>query len=81
MRIVDFTHSWRDGRAFNALIHSQRPDLFDFNKILNQDNITNLEHAFDQADRNMGIAKLLDAEGSDERDCEFNQSNTNSVDV
>jgi spectrin beta len=65
VRVVDFTHSWRDGRAFNALIHSQRPDLFDFNSLRPNDNQHNLNHAFEQADRNMGIAKILDAEDID----------------
>lgn len=63
MRIVDFTHSWRDGKAFNALIHSQRPDLFDYNQILAiTNNQYSLNHAFEQAEI-LGIAKLLDAEG------------------
>lgn len=66
VRIVDFTQSWRDGRAFNALIHSQRPDMFDFSQVVStRDNLDNLEHAFEHAERHFGIAKLLDAEDID----------------
>lgn len=65
VRIVDFTQSWRDGRAFNALIHSQRPEMFDYNRVMQLGNIDNLNNAFDQAERHFGIAKLLDAEDID----------------
>lgn len=65
VRITDFTQSWRDGRAFNALVHSQRPEIFDFNRVNKHDNLDNLEHAFDQAEKNFGIAQLLDAEDID----------------
>jgi spectrin beta len=65
IRISDFSNSWRDGLAFNALIHSQRPDLFDFESLNPEYSSYNLNHAFEMAQRHLGISKLLDAEDID----------------
>lgn len=62
VNIVDFTNSWRSGFGFNALIHSHRPDLFDYSSLQPGRNIENLNHAFDVAERDLGILRLLDAE-------------------
>ena len=63
MDIQDFTKSWSDGLAFNALIHRYRPSLFDFNELLYNSPEKNLEHAFRIAHKHLKIERLLDVEG------------------
>lgn len=65
VNITDFTGSWRSGMGFNALIHAHRPDLFDYNSLQPQKHIENLNHAFDIANNELGIPRLLDAEDID----------------
>ncbi|XP_077199076.1 dystrophin isoform X9 [Paroedura picta] len=63
VNVINFTNSWSDGLAFNALIHSHRPDLFDWdNVVCQQSAIQRLDHAFNIAKRHLGIEKLLDPE-------------------
>ena len=59
----NFHTSWRDGLAFNALIHAHVPELINYHKLKPEEHITNLNNAFDVAEGKLGIAKLLDAEG------------------
>ncbi|RNA37482.1 spectrin beta non-erythrocytic 1 isoform X2, partial [Brachionus plicatilis] len=65
VKIIDFSNSWRNGLAFNALIHSQRPDLVDFNSLHPNDSFNNLNNAFELAQKHLAIAKLLDPEDID----------------
>ncbi|MGH0139504.1 UNVERIFIED_CONTAM: hypothetical protein FKN15_049170 [Acipenser sinensis] len=63
VNVVNFTNSWSDGLAFNALIHSHRPDLFEWSSVLKyQSAIEKLDHAFSTAKQHLGIEKLLDPE-------------------
>ena len=70
--VKDFTKSWRDGLAFNAIIHKHRPYLFDYEQFYNQylsmpDKKQawefSLEHAFNLAQKKLQIERLLDVEG------------------
>ncbi|KAM3935036.1 dystrophin isoform 6-T6 [Leptodactylus fuscus] len=61
VNVINFTSSWSDGLAFNALIHSHRPDLFEWNNVLSQQSaVQRLDHAFNTAQQHLGIANLLD---------------------
>uniref|UniRef100_A0A4W3IX27 Calponin-homology (CH) domain-containing protein n=1 Tax=Callorhinchus milii TaxID=7868 RepID=A0A4W3IX27_CALMI len=63
VNVVNFTSSWSNGLAFNALIHSHRPDLFDWKNVAQQQSVTErLDHAFTVAKEHLGIDKLLDPE-------------------
>ncbi|XP_049691265.1 dystrophin isoform X8 [Accipiter gentilis] len=63
VNVINFTSSWSDGLAFNALLHSHRPDLFDWNAVVSQQSpVQRLDHAFNIARQHLGIEKLLDPE-------------------
>ncbi|XP_042667030.1 dystrophin isoform X5 [Centrocercus urophasianus] len=63
VNVINFTSSWSDGLAFNALLHSHRPDLFDWNAVASQQSpVKRLDHAFNIARQHLGIEKLLDPE-------------------
>ncbi|KAJ8253066.1 hypothetical protein GJAV_G00208740 [Gymnothorax javanicus] len=62
VNVVNFSSSWSDGLAFNALIHSHRPELFEWRRVENQTDIERLDHAFSIAKQQLGIEQLLDPE-------------------
>lgn len=59
----DFTGSWRDGLAFSALIHRNRPDLLDWRKARSARPRERLETAFHVVEKEYGVTRLLDPEG------------------
>lgn len=62
VNVRNFTTSWRDGLAFNALIHKHRPDLIDYNTLAKSNPTHNLNNAFNTAEEKLGLTRLLDAE-------------------
>uniref|UniRef100_A0A3Q3EFJ0 Dystrophin n=2 Tax=Kryptolebias marmoratus TaxID=37003 RepID=A0A3Q3EFJ0_KRYMA len=63
VNVVNFSGSWNDGLAFNALIHSHRPELFDWSSVEKKTSaMERLEHAFSKAEQHLGIERLLDPE-------------------
>lgn len=56
--------SWRDGLAFNALIHKHRADLIDYDNLQKSNALFNLRNAFETAEQQLGLMKFLDPEGS-----------------
>uniref|UniRef100_A0A7M4F6G7 Spectrin beta chain n=1 Tax=Crocodylus porosus TaxID=8502 RepID=A0A7M4F6G7_CROPO len=62
VNVHNFTTSWRDGLAFNAIIHKHRPDLIDIETLRKCNAHYNLQNAFNVAERELGLTKLLDPE-------------------
>ncbi|KAK2570584.1 Dystrophin [Acropora cervicornis] len=62
VEVRNFTTSWRDGLAFNALIHRYRPHLFDYSDQLEKKPVECCEHAFTVAEQYLDVERLLDPE-------------------
>ncbi|XP_019509286.1 PREDICTED: utrophin [Hipposideros armiger] len=62
VNVLNFTTSWTDGLAFNAVLHRHKPDLFSWDRVVKMSPIERLEHAFSKAQNYLGIEKLLDPE-------------------
>uniref|UniRef100_A0A8C1R2B8 Spectrin beta chain n=1 Tax=Cyprinus carpio TaxID=7962 RepID=A0A8C1R2B8_CYPCA len=62
VNVHNFTTSWRDGLAFNAIVHKHRPDLIDFDNLKRSNAHYNLQNAFNVAEKELGLTKLLDPE-------------------
>uniref|UniRef100_A0A803XVI5 Utrophin n=1 Tax=Meleagris gallopavo TaxID=9103 RepID=A0A803XVI5_MELGA len=62
VNVLNFTTSWADGLAFNAVIHRHKPEFFSWDKVIMMSPIERLEHAFSIAKNHLGIEKLLDPE-------------------
>lgn len=58
----DFGPSWRDGLAFLAIVDAIKKGLIDLALLRRATNRDRLETAFDVAERELGIARLLDPE-------------------
>uniref|UniRef100_A0A8C3TBK2 Utrophin n=1 Tax=Chelydra serpentina TaxID=8475 RepID=A0A8C3TBK2_CHESE len=62
VNVLNFTTSWSDGLAFNAVIHRHKPELFSWDKVTKLTPTERLELAFTIAKNHLGIEKLLDPE-------------------
>ncbi|XP_014118911.1 PREDICTED: utrophin isoform X4 [Pseudopodoces humilis] len=62
VNVLNFTTSWADGLAFNAVIHRHKPELFSWDKVTKMSPGERLENAFNIAKNHLGIEKLLDPE-------------------
>ncbi|KFP32206.1 Utrophin, partial [Colius striatus] len=62
VNVLNFTTSWTDGLAFNAVIHRHKPELFSWDKVIKMSPVERLEHAFSVAKNHLSIEKLLDPE-------------------
>ncbi|CAH2077111.1 unnamed protein product, partial [Iphiclides podalirius] len=65
IQVADFGPSWRDGVAFLAIIDAIKANLINLAEMKRKTNRQRLEHAFDVAETELGIARLLDAEDVD----------------
>uniref|UniRef100_A0A7E4VAI7 Glycine--tRNA ligase n=1 Tax=Panagrellus redivivus TaxID=6233 RepID=A0A7E4VAI7_PANRE len=65
--VNNFHNSWRDGLAFNAILHRYRPNLINWNQVSDKNTSAHerLRTAFDAADNEFGVSKLLDPEDVD----------------
>ena len=62
VNIRNFTTSWKDGLAFNAIIHKHRPELIQYERLSKSNAMHNLNNAFNVAEKELGLVKLLDVE-------------------
>ncbi|TGZ63077.1 hypothetical protein CRM22_007109 [Opisthorchis felineus] len=60
VNVRNFTTSWRDGLAFNALIHKHRPDLINYAALSKAEPMKNLTNAFSVAEERLHLTPLLD---------------------
>ena len=49
-----FYFSWRDGLAFNAIIHKHRQDLIQYERLSKSNAMYNLNNAFEVAEKELG---------------------------
>lgn len=65
IEVKDFGASWRDGIAFLAIIDAIKANLINLAELRKESNRTRLETAFDVAEKDLGITRLLDPEDVD----------------
>ncbi|KAF5292004.1 hypothetical protein FQA39_LY14121 [Lamprigera yunnana] len=65
IEIRDFGASWRDGIGFLAIIDAIKANLINLTELRQESNKVRLETAFDVAEKDLGITKLLDPEDVD----------------
>ncbi|KAJ8009626.1 hypothetical protein DPEC_G00090860 [Dallia pectoralis] len=62
VNVLNFTTSWADGLAFNAILHFFRPDAMSWDRVLSLNVVDRLDHAFTVAKDQLAIERLLDPE-------------------
>ncbi|XP_036405423.1 utrophin isoform X2 [Megalops cyprinoides] len=62
VNVLNFTTSWADGLAFNAVLHRFKPNTFSWEKVVGLTPVERLEHAFTVAKDQLAIERLLDPE-------------------
>ncbi|KAI1897629.1 hypothetical protein AGOR_G00085230 [Albula goreensis] len=62
VNVLNFTTSWADGLAFNAILHRFKPKAFSWEKVQSLTPVERLEHAFTVAKDQLAIERLLDPE-------------------
>ncbi|VDO60211.1 unnamed protein product [Heligmosomoides polygyrus] len=62
--VFDFTSSWRDGYAFNCLLHNFDDKLVDLTKIAQSTAMERIENAFATAQQKFKVARLLQVKGT-----------------
>jgi dystonin len=65
VQINDFTTSWRDGMAFSAVVHRNRPDLVDWRNIHEIKSLERLERVFNTMEKEYNVNRLLDPQDVD----------------
>ncbi|KAF5308513.1 hypothetical protein FQR65_LT06178 [Abscondita terminalis] len=65
IEVRDFGASWRDGIAFLAIIDAIKANLINLADLRKESNRVRLATAFDVAEKDLGISKLLDPEDVD----------------
>uniref|UniRef100_A0A8C1QGG0 Utrophin n=1 Tax=Cyprinus carpio TaxID=7962 RepID=A0A8C1QGG0_CYPCA len=62
VNVLNFTTSWADGLAFNAILHHFRPQGFSWEEVVHLSPVERLDHAFTFAKDQLNIERLLDPE-------------------
>uniref|UniRef100_A0A8C7HQW0 Utrophin n=1 Tax=Oncorhynchus kisutch TaxID=8019 RepID=A0A8C7HQW0_ONCKI len=62
VNVLNFTTSWADGLAFNAILHRFRPNVLSWDRVLSLSPVERLDHAFTVAKDQLAIERLLDPE-------------------
>ncbi|KAJ0060835.1 hypothetical protein NL108_001690, partial [Boleophthalmus pectinirostris] len=62
VNVLNFTTSWSDGLAFNAILHHFRPNAINWDHVTRMSPVERLENAFTVAKNQLAIEKLLDPE-------------------
>ena len=60
VHVTDLTKSWRNGMAFNALLHFHKAEVVDYDSLSASNAEENLEGAFTKAEKHFSVPQLLD---------------------